>query len=110
QECLETRGEGIHHNAFQVDGMDKHITLLESKGARLQPRGDFTGGSYAYIDAQKQLGLILELLASTDYALCAKANMFCSADPAVCSSVPVGLCPTPSRGPPSSPASVFSPV
>jgi methylmalonyl-CoA/ethylmalonyl-CoA epimerase len=66
QEFLETRGEGIHHIAFQVDGMDKHITLLESKGARLEQRGDFTGGSYAYIDAQKQLGLILELLTSTD--------------------------------------------
>lgn len=66
QEFLETRGEGIHHIAFQVDGMDENIALLEGKGARLEQRGDFTGGSYAYMDANQQLGLILELLTSTD--------------------------------------------
>ena len=65
-EILETKGEGIHHIAFQVKGMDENIALLENKGGKLVQRGDFTGGSYAYVDLTQQLGIILELLTSTE--------------------------------------------
>jgi len=66
QEALENQGEGIHHIAFQVQGMDEHISLLEKQGGNLVQRGDFTGGSYAYVDLSPQLGVILELLTSTN--------------------------------------------
>jgi methylmalonyl-CoA/ethylmalonyl-CoA epimerase len=64
QEFLETKGEGVHHIAFQIKGMDDQIALLETKGLPLVQRGDFTGGCYAYVDSASQLGVILELLES----------------------------------------------
>ncbi len=66
QETLETKGEGIHHIAFQVQDMEENVALLEKQGARLIQHGDFTGGSYAYVDATPKLGVILELLTSTN--------------------------------------------
>jgi methylmalonyl-CoA/ethylmalonyl-CoA epimerase len=62
QEFLETQGEGVHHIAFPVKGLDEQIALLEAKGLPLLQRGDFTGGRYAYMDSVSQLGVILELL------------------------------------------------
>jgi catechol 2,3-dioxygenase-like lactoylglutathione lyase family enzyme len=62
QEFLETRGEGVHHIAFQISGMDEQIACLEAKGLPLLQRGDFTGGRYAYMDSASQLGVVLELL------------------------------------------------
>ena len=62
QEFLETQGEGVHHIAFQISGMDEQIACLEAKGLPLLQRGDFTGGRYAYMDSASPLGVILELL------------------------------------------------
>jgi methylmalonyl-CoA/ethylmalonyl-CoA epimerase len=65
QEFLDTEGEGVHHIAFEVKGMDEQIALLESKGQPLVHRGRWTGGSggaYAYIDSAPQLAVMLELL------------------------------------------------
>ena len=62
QEFLDTHGEGIHHIAFQIKGMDEQIAILEKKGMPLVQRGDYTGGCYSYIDGTPQLGVILELL------------------------------------------------
>lgn len=64
KECLDERGEGIHHIAFHVDGMDKNIAFLRERSGRLVQCGDFTGGRYAYFD-MRQIGTIVELL-STD--------------------------------------------
>ena len=64
QEHLDTKGEGVHHIAFRIQGMDEQIEILERKGMPLVQRGDYTGGCYAYIDSAPQLGVILELLAS----------------------------------------------
>lgn len=66
QEFLDTKGEGVHHIAFQVDDLDGHIALLEQNGGQLVQRGDFTGGSYTYVDTTPRLGTIIELLTSTD--------------------------------------------
>lgn len=63
QEFLDTHGEGVHHIAFQVQGMDDRVAALEGQGMLLVQRGDYTGGCYAYIDSVAQLGVILELLA-----------------------------------------------
>ncbi len=64
QEFLDDHGEGMHHIAFSVKGMDGIIAGLESKGMPLVQRGDFPSGRCAYIDATGQLKLILELLES----------------------------------------------
>jgi methylmalonyl-CoA/ethylmalonyl-CoA epimerase len=62
REHLDTRGEGVHHIAFVVEGMADRIRELEARGHRLQQKGEFTGGRYAYIDASRALKTVVELL------------------------------------------------
>jgi methylmalonyl-CoA/ethylmalonyl-CoA epimerase len=62
REFLDTKGEGVHHIAFEIKGMDGQTALLARKGMPLLQRGDYEGGRYAYIDGTAKLGLILELL------------------------------------------------
>ena len=62
REFLDTKGEGIHHIAFEIKGMDDKTSLLAKKGMPLLQKGDYEGGCYAYIDGAAKLGLILELL------------------------------------------------
>jgi methylmalonyl-CoA/ethylmalonyl-CoA epimerase len=59
---LDQKGEGIHHIAFVVKGMQEKIHLLEHNHMPLLQKGEYTGGRYAYIDANKDLKLTLELL------------------------------------------------
>lgn len=63
-EHLKKYGEGFHHIAFSVDGMDENVKYLEKKNGKLVQSGDFTGGSYSYVDLP-EVGLIFELLTST---------------------------------------------
>ncbi|MCW8133222.1 MAG: VOC family protein [Planctomycetota bacterium] len=65
QEHLDARGEGVHHIAFRVEDMDRSVAMLDAKGCPTVQRGDFKGGCYAYVDATKDLKVVLELLAST---------------------------------------------
>lgn len=62
REFLETRGEGVHHLAFTIDGMGEAVSFLAGRGIPLVQRGEYTGGRYAYLDGLAQLGVILELL------------------------------------------------
>jgi catechol 2,3-dioxygenase-like lactoylglutathione lyase family enzyme len=62
REFLDAHGEGVHHIAFRIQGMQEQTKILERKGMPLVQRGDYTGGRYAYIDATQQLKVILELL------------------------------------------------
>ncbi len=62
QEFLDTHGEGVHHIAFRVSGMNDVIRRLEDQEMPVVQQGEFTGGRYAYIDSAPQLGVILELL------------------------------------------------
>jgi 4-hydroxyphenylpyruvate dioxygenase-like putative hemolysin len=59
---LDTYGEGIHHIAFNIDGMTKVVSGLQKKGFKEIQKGEWNGGRYSYIDAKKQLKLTLELL------------------------------------------------
>ncbi|MFH1084892.1 MAG: VOC family protein [Chloroflexota bacterium] len=59
---LDAHGEGIHHIAFIVKGMDEVALRLEGVGLKAVQRGDYTGGRYAYVDGEAQLAAILELL------------------------------------------------
>jgi catechol 2,3-dioxygenase-like lactoylglutathione lyase family enzyme len=62
QEVLDRKGECVHHIAFWVEGMQKSVNFLKSRGIPMIQRGDMGEGQYAYFDAEQQLGLTLELL------------------------------------------------
>ncbi len=65
KEFLDNEGEGIHHVAFEIKGMDARITEMQNRGVPLIQQGrwtDYSGGRYAYFDGQPQLAMILELL------------------------------------------------
>jgi methylmalonyl-CoA epimerase len=66
QEFLDKHGEGIHHIAFKVKGMDKVIKQAEDFGIKLVQRGKYgdASGEYAYLDGTKDLKCIVELLES----------------------------------------------
>jgi hypothetical protein len=62
QEYLDTHGEGIHHIAFNVKGIDAMEEKFLKNGNPTVMRGGWDGGAYSYIDATQDLGCILELL------------------------------------------------
>ncbi|MCC6731091.1 MAG: VOC family protein [Chthonomonadales bacterium] len=62
QEALDRDGEGVHHVAFWVDGMQRSVESLREHGIALVQRGDMGDGQYAYFDARERLGTTLELL------------------------------------------------
>lgn len=66
QDFLDERGEGIHHIAFQVKGMDEKIKACEQMGMPLAQRGKYGDGSgeYAYLNAFDDLKCYIELLTS----------------------------------------------
>ena len=59
---LDERGEGLHHIAFEIEGMAGKVAFLGDKGLSLVQRGEYPGGRYAYLDGMGRLGAILELL------------------------------------------------
>jgi methylmalonyl-CoA/ethylmalonyl-CoA epimerase len=59
---LDQHGGGLHHIAFEVQGMKQRVAFLEARGLPLVQRGEYIGGRYAYIDGSAQLGSVLELL------------------------------------------------
>ena len=62
QDQLDEHGNSLHHIAFEIKGMSEKVAYLGAKGLPLVQRGEYTGGRYAYIDGNAQLGAILELL------------------------------------------------
>ena len=62
QEFLDTKGQGLHHIAFTVKGMDGVLARLAAHNVPLVQKGDYKGGRYAYTDGMPELGAILELL------------------------------------------------
>ncbi|MCR4409476.1 MAG: VOC family protein [Candidatus Saccharicenans sp.] len=62
REFLDQHGEGVHHLAFEVKGMDEKLKLLAGRGIPLIQKGDYEGGRYAYVDGTGNLAIILELL------------------------------------------------
>lgn len=62
REYLDEHGEGVHHIAFQIQGMKEKVTLMEQNGMPLVQKGEYTGGRYAYLDTFKDLKVMLELL------------------------------------------------
>ena len=68
REFLDTHGEGVHHLAFQVKGMKDAIASCEGFGMTLEQAGEYGDGSgrYAYLSADEQLKVLIELLESDD--------------------------------------------
>jgi hypothetical protein len=62
RDVLNEKGEGVHHIAFFIEGMNEKILALESNGMALLQKAEYTGGRYAYIDSVSQLKTIVELL------------------------------------------------
>ena len=63
QEALDKNGESVHHLAFWVEGMQRSVDFLAGQGIPMIQRGDMgQNGQYAYFDAEKPLGVVLELL------------------------------------------------
>lgn len=66
KEFLVEKGEGIHHVAsYEVDDLDKAIALLEKHGIGVLQSGRWKGASFAYMDTEKTLGAIVELVKRT---------------------------------------------
>lgn len=55
---MEEHGEGANHIAFQVDELEKEVKELEDKGVPVMYHLE---GRYAYMDARKTGGLVIEL-------------------------------------------------
>ncbi len=62
REFLEKNGEGVHHIAFEIKGMDGAVAGFARGGLPLLQKGDYEGGRYAYVDGTARLAVILELL------------------------------------------------
>ncbi len=62
RDFLDRNGPGCHHVAFKVAGMKQKIATFEKGGYPLLQKGEFSGGRYAYVDTEPQLGILVELL------------------------------------------------
>lgn len=64
REHLETKGEGLHHLAFSVNGMQMNLDNCASWGMSLIQKGEYRHGNgrYAFLDATDSLKMVVELL------------------------------------------------
>ncbi len=62
REDLDRKGEGVHHIAFVVKGMKEKLADLKAEQMPLLQTGEYTGGRYAYVDGNRDLKVIIELL------------------------------------------------
>jgi methylmalonyl-CoA/ethylmalonyl-CoA epimerase len=61
---LESRGEGIHHIAVEVDDIEAHLRQLEAAGAALIDKTPRRGaeGLVAFVHPRSMKGVLLELV------------------------------------------------
>ena len=60
---MDEHGEGANHIAFQVDELEKEVDELAAKGV---PAMYHLKGRYAYMDARKVGGVVIELFQKRD--------------------------------------------
>ena len=60
---MKEHGEGANHIAFQVDDLAAEVKELQDKGV---PAMYYAKGAYAYMDARKVGGVVIELLQKRD--------------------------------------------
>jgi methylmalonyl-CoA/ethylmalonyl-CoA epimerase len=60
---LRETGEGLHHIGFIVEDIEEELIRLEKEGISVLERGIIQEMvKFAYLDTQKRLGVILELI------------------------------------------------
>jgi len=60
---LREKGEGLHHVGFIVEDLEEELTRLEKEGIKVLERGIVQEMvKFAYLDTEKRLGIILELI------------------------------------------------
>jgi catechol 2,3-dioxygenase-like lactoylglutathione lyase family enzyme len=64
QDFLDQKGEGLHHIAFAVEGMDKQILSCENFGMKLVQKGNYgdNSGCYSYLEGGEGLPCLIELV------------------------------------------------
>lgn len=62
REFLDRHGDGVHHIAFTVNNTDPSAAGLAAEGIPVVQSGVFEGGKYVYLEGERELGVILELL------------------------------------------------
>jgi catechol 2,3-dioxygenase-like lactoylglutathione lyase family enzyme len=62
QDFLDTKGEGVHHIAFDTPDAKADMKALAAAGATQVQYGEWVGGNYTYADTTPQLGVMLELI------------------------------------------------
>ncbi len=64
KDYLDQHGEGVHHVAFFVPKTDVAANSFKDYGYLITQEGLFTGqtGKYTYLDTDKDLGVVIELL------------------------------------------------
>ena len=60
-EFLRTRGEGVHHLGFTVQGIERRIEAMKELGIGVLQSGKRPGRSFAYMDTEPLVGTIVEL-------------------------------------------------
>jgi catechol 2,3-dioxygenase-like lactoylglutathione lyase family enzyme len=66
QDFLDEKGEGLHHIAFNVKGMDQVILSCEKFGMKFMQKGNYgdNSGCYSYFEGGESLPFFIELLES----------------------------------------------
>lgn len=63
KEFLLEKGEGIHHIAsYKVDDLGKAVDQFEKLGIGVLQKGTWGGATFAYMDTEKSLGAVIELV------------------------------------------------
>jgi len=61
-EFLASKGEGLHHLAFQVDDLETMLAALAKKGIKPIFHHNYGFGAFAYLNTDKIGGVMFELL------------------------------------------------
>lgn len=62
REYLDANGEGFHHIAFKVEGLEEKIELFGRNNMPLIQTASYGAGQYAYVDSKNPLKMVIELL------------------------------------------------
>lgn len=65
-EFLRTRGEGLHHFGFLMEGIEKRIAAMKQLGIEVLQSGKRPGRAFAYMDTEPLVGTIIEYRERTD--------------------------------------------
>ncbi len=69
---IERRGEGMHHVAYEVRGIQSHLDRLRAAGVKLideTPRTGLFGLQVAFIHPEAAMGCLVELVEPKEQAL-----------------------------------------